>query len=233
MKVISNHIATYLNFTPVRTMGNAVIKRNFTPPDIIGRKWAGCTIVQKTQTSQAQDHACIFRVMRNNSRITLTVRTDGYVNLRVYKAGGSIQRDVQTTAVPTLNHIFLIGYSWDGTTASLTVYDWTSRTLVESVSSATNASGLPSWTESDGLYIANREDLSLPYRGCIYGGCFGMDVAYSTKEMEAELSTGNTCLGRDFLMHPKVMGYKGTDTIREPNHLDLTIIAPDLDIFWN
>ena len=51
--------------------------------------------------------------------------------------------------------------------------------------------------------------------------------------MAEEFSIGNTCLGRYFLMHPKVMGYKGTDIIREPNHLDLTIIAPDLDIFWN
>lgn len=233
MKVISNHVATYLNFTPLRTAGNSVMYRNFPTPDIIGRKWSGCTIVQKTQEVQAVDHACIFRVMYNNSRVTLTVRTGGYVNLRVYKAGGSIQRDVQTTAIPTLNNVFLIGYSWDGTTAALTVYDWTNRTLVESKSQSTNASGLPSWTEDNGVYIGNRQDLSLPYRGRIYGGCFGMNKFYSTKEMENEFSTGNTCLGRDFLLHPKVMGYVGTDTIREPNHLDLSVITPDFDVFWN
>lgn len=233
MLQIPNNIASYLNYNPVRTLGNSLIYRNFTPPDIIGHKWAGCTIVQKTQTSQAQDHACIFRVMQANSRITLTVRTGGYVNLRIYKSGGSIQRDVQTTAVPTLNHVFLIGYSWDETTAALTVYDWTAKTLVESKSQSTNASGLPSWTESDGLYIGNREDLTLPYRGKIYGGCFGRDNYYSTHEMEHEFGNGNTCLGRSFLMHPQIMGIKGSDTIREPNHLNMTIVAPDLGVFWN
>lgn len=233
MLLIPNHIASYLNYTPLRTLGNTVIKRNFTPPDIIGRKWAGCTIVQKTQASQAQDHACIFRVMRNNSRITLTIRSGGYVNLRLYEAGGALQRDVQTTVVPTLDHVLLIGYSWDKSSIYLTVYDWTSKSLVQSVSSSTNVSNLPTWTESDGLYVANREDLSLPYRGRIYGGCFGMDISYNILEMAHEFKQGNTCLGKNFLMHPKIMGIKGSDTIREPNHLDMTVIAPDLDIFWN
>jgi len=230
---IQNNISTYLNDTPLRTTGTSIMYRNFPTPDIIGRKWSGCTIVQKTQAAQAVDHACIFRTMYNNSRITLTVRTGGYVNLRVYKAGGSIQRDVQTTAIPTLNNVFLIGYSWDGTTASLTVYDWTNRALVESKSQSTNASGLPSWVEDNGLYIANRQNQTLPYHGSIYGGCFGMDIGYSTKEMEAELSIGNVALGNSFILMPKIMGYKGTDTIREPHGLDLTIITSDFKEFWN
>src|SRR5690606_28167950 len=142
-------------------------------------------------------------------------------------------RDVHTTVVPALDHVFLIGYSWDKSSIHLTVYDWTSKSLVQSVSSSTNASYLSPWVESDGLYIANREDLSLPYRGRIYGGCFGMGISYNILEMGHEFKQGNPGLGKDFLMHPKVMGVKGTDTIREPHHLDMTVIAPDLDVFWN
>ena len=233
MYVISNHISTYLNFTPLKLAGTTVAKRNFTPSDVIGTAWSGCMIVQKSYATQLQDHALIFRIMRDTTRVTLTVRISGAINLRIRSKDGSIQRDVQTTAIPTLNNTFIIGYSWDKTTASLTVYDWTTKSVVQSVSSATNVSSLSPFTEIDGVYIGNREDLTLPYRGNVYGGCFGLGRSYGVKEMEAEFKTGNTCMGRNFLIHPKVMGYKDTNIIREPNHLDLTIITPDFKAFWN
>ena len=207
-----------------------MLYRHFEVPDIIGRKWAGCTIVQKTLATQSVDHACIFRVMQSNSRITLTVRTGGAVCLRIRSADGTVSKQVQTTAIPTIDHVFLIGYSWDLNTLSLTVWDWTAGALVESVST-TGTTAMSSWVETDGLYIGNREDRSIPYSGNIYGGCFGMDTSYNTQEMENELSTGNTCLGRDFLLHPQVMGLRNTDYLREPNHLNLTADSTIFDGF--
>lgn len=229
--VYPNHIRAYLNFKPLRFIGDSVLYRHFETPDIIGRKWTGCTIVQKTLATQAVDHACIFRVMRSNSRITLTVRTGGAVCLRIRSADGAVSKHVQTTAIPTINHVFLIGYSWDLNRLSLTVWDWTAGALVESVST-TATTAMAGWVEVDGLYIGNREDRTIPYSGNIYGGCFGMDTAYNTHEMENELSTGNTCLGRDFLLHPQVMGLRNTDYLREPNHLDLTADVPYLPHMW-
>jgi hypothetical protein len=189
--------------------------------------------VKKTLSAQAQDHACIFRVMRGNSRITLTVRTGGAVNLRIYSADGSVQRSLETTVIPELLDVFLIGFSWDGTTASLCVYNWTKHQLVESVSSSTNLTTLPSWTEADGLYIGNRADLSLPYNGGIYGGSFGMDHAYSCCEMVHEFEQGNAGIGRDFLMHPRVMARWGDSEIRESHNLALSVTTPSLDVFWS
>lgn len=231
MKVISNNIKTYLNFKPLRMIGDSVLYRHFEAPDFIGRKWAGCTIVQKTLATQSVDHSCIFRIMRLNSRITLTVRTGGAVCLRIRSADGTVSKEVQTTAIPTIDHVLLIGYSWDLDRLSLTVWDWTDGTLVESVST-TATTAMANWVEVDGLYIGNREDRSIPYSGNIYGGCFGMDIAYNTNEMENELSTGNTCLGRDFLLHPQVMGYSNTDYLREPNNLSLTADVPYLPHMW-
>ena len=231
--MIPNHLSIYLQRKPLTFSGTDLAYRNFETPDIINRRWSGCVIVTKTQASQAQDHACIFRVMNQNNRLTLTVRTDGKINLRLYKADGTFQREIESGSIPVTGNTYIIGYSWTRNTMYLTIYDVTTQSLRWSGQSSTNISTLPAWTETDGVYIGNREDLSLPYSGKIYGGCFGMsEIYYHRDTMAAEFASGNTCLGRDFLLMPQIMGESKTNIIREPNGLDLTIVSNDLSSFW-
>lgn len=233
--VLPCHVSAYKSYMPLTFDGGAssLCKSLFTPGDFISRSWNGCILVQKTVATQSVDYSCLFRVMSGNARITLMVRTGGTVYLALRSSSGDVQRICQTTAVPTLGNVMHIGYSWDGSRLALSVYDTTANTLVQVVESSTNITSLPAWTEEDGIYVGNRADLSLPYKGNIYGGTFGYGVALSGASMAREAASGNMAFGTRFIIHPQVMGLRGTGIIREPNHNDITVLNPDKAAFWN
>ncbi|MFA6679497.1 MAG: hypothetical protein WCR96_03275 [Candidatus Methanomethylophilaceae archaeon] len=214
-KISGNPISTasLLRIGPTVLDGN-FIKSLFTGMDFVSNSWTESFLIRKTRATPAVDFACIMRQMRGNDRLTVTVRTSGRLNARLRNASGTVQREVEITNIPTLDHDIAIYSSWDKTTLSFLAWDVTSNTLVGSGSSSVTAS-LVAWTEADGLYIGNRLDGTLPWTGWMYGGTFMYGTAYNLTQLQSFASKRLLTPGTYFRMIPQFYGQFGTSVIRE------------------
>ena len=206
-------IDSMLRIGPTVLDGN-FIKSLFTGMDFVSNSWTESFLIRKTRVTPAVDFACIMRRMRGNDRLTVTVRTSGRLNARLRNASGTVQREVEITNIPTLDHDIAIYASWDKTTLSFLAWDVTSNTLVGSGSSSATAS-LAAWTEADGLYIGNRLDGTLPWTGWMYGGAFMYGTAYNLTQLQSFASKRLLTSGTHFRMIPQFYGQFGTSVIRE------------------
>lgn len=204
---------TLLRYGPTVFDGN-FIKSLFTGKDFVSNSWTESFLIRKTRSTPAVDFACIMRQMRGNDRLTVTVRTSGRHNARLRNASGTVQREVEITNIPTLDHDIAIYASWDKTTLSFLAWDVTSNTLVGSGSSSATAS-LAAWTEADGLYIGNRLDGTLPWTGWMYGGAFMVGTAYNLTQLQSFASKRLLTPGTHFRMLPQFYGQFGTTVIRD------------------
>ena len=214
-KVSSSPISTasLLRIGPTVLEGN-FIKSLFTGKDFVSNSWTESFLIRKTRATQSVDFACPMRQMRGNDRLTVTVRSSGRLNARLRNASGTVQREVEITNVPTLDHDIAIYSSWDKTTLSLLAWDVTSDTLVGSGSSSATAS-LAAWTEADGLYIGNRLDGTLPWTGWMYGGTFMVGTVYNLTQLQSFASKRILTPGTHFRMIPQFYGQFGTTAIRD------------------
>jgi len=190
------------------------IKSLFTGKDFVSNSWTESFLIRKTRATPAVDFACIMRQMRGNDRLTITVRTSGRLNARLRNSSGTVQREVEITNIPTLDHDIAIYSSWDKTTLSFLAWDVTSNTLVGSGSSSSTAS-LAAWTEADGLYIGNRLDGTLPWNGWMYGGTFMYGTSYNLTQLQSFASKRLLTPGTHFRLLPQFYGQFGTAVIRE------------------
>ena len=216
------------------TFNNDNVYRLFAPFNFVSTAWSGSVLINKNTASQSVDFACLFRLMLGNSRFTLTERLSGYIDLRIRSADGTVQKDAQSTVVPTLNHDIGFYYSWNLTNLTLVIWDFTSNTLVESIVVSASTS-LVVWTEADGLYIGNRADGTLPYNGLVYGGTLKAGIGYTSAELQALAASGNLVPADNFYFDPQFFGRKGTVNIAEPHGLDLILTPTDptnLTNFW-
>ena len=206
-------IDSMLRIGPTVLDGN-FIKSLFTGKDFASNSWTESFLIRKTRATPAVDFACIMRQMRGNDRLTVTVRTSGRLNARLRNSSGTVQREVEITNVPTLDHDIAVYSSWDKTTLSFLAWDVTSNTLVGSGSSSATAS-LVAWTEADGLYIGNRLDGTLPWTGWMYGGAFMVGTSYNLTQLQSFASKRLLTPGTHFRMIPQFYGQFGTTVIRE------------------
>jgi len=190
------------------------IKSLFTGMDFVSNSWTESFLIRKTRATPAVDFACIMRQMRGNDRLTITVRTSGRLNARLRNSSGTVQREVEITNIPTLDHDIAVYSSWDKTTLSFLAWDVTSNTLVGSGSSSATAS-LAAWTEADGLYMGNRLDGTLPWNGWMYGGTFMYGTSYNLTQLQSFASKRLLTPGTHFRMLPQFYGQFGTAVIRE------------------
>lgn len=211
--------------------GTDVVKWIGTPLSFINNAWSGSCILKKTITAQAQDFAMMFRLITSaGDRFTLSIRTGGYLNLRLRNADGTIQRELQTTGVPSLSDYVTCYYSWNPT---LSVLNFVCKYGSNKEELTTNSlvSLLPYTGETTGLYFGNSYTGTYPYKGKIYGGTFA--YRYNTLDELSHLCDNEYLVpGTSFVSIPQLFGLVNTTTVREPNNHPLTVSVSNLSIFW-
>jgi len=223
--VITNGYVTFLG-------GSDVVKWLGTPLTFITSEWSGCCLLNKTVASQSQDFAMVFRLITiEGDRFTLSIRTGGYLNLRLRSSDGTIQREIQTTGVPTLNGDVFCYYSWNPT---LGVLNFVCKygTTKETLTSNTLASLVAFTGETSGLYFGNTYAGTYPYQGKMYGGTFSY-LYKSLSELSSMCDDSKLVPGTILIALPKKYGVNNTTTIREPNNHPLTVSVSNLATFWS
>ncbi len=205
----------------------------FNPGNFIASPWNGCFIGRKTEATQAQDFAMLFRLITfEGSRFTLSVLTGGALNLRLRSSDGVIQREVLTTANPSINEDFYAYYSWDPSTGTLSFKVISDISDYGSYTSSTQTSLVAFTGETSGIYFGNSESGLYPYKGKIYGGSFSFGSAYNISSLEILATSKILIPGKDFLVQPKYFGSIGTSTIRETHNKNLSVSVSSLPDFW-
>jgi hypothetical protein len=213
--------------------GSDVVKWQGSPVDFINNSFSGCSIYKKIYASQSTDFAMLFRLITfEGSRFTSSIRTGGYINLRLRSADGVVQRELQTSLVPQLNENIYSCYSWNADTKVLCLKVVSDENDYGSFSSSASAS-LPAYTgETSGIYFGNSDSGAYPYKGKMYGGTFVLGKALSMTELEDAAAHKLLVPGLTFQCFPKIYGTEGSTTVRENHGKDLTVSVSDISAFW-
>lgn len=201
--------------------------------------WALGIAVQKTTASQLQDHAMMLRGKSTlaGDRLTVTVRTGGYINLRVRKGDGSLGREIETTAVAAVGDIVTVYGHWDLTMLSivLAILHGSTRSVYTYSSSANVSLGADA-DPSGVITLGNNYGATpgagvYPYIGISVAGGFKYG-AVSLATVQAWAAVGYIPMDGEFQYAPAINGAQGTSTIKEPHGRDMTAYSSALAMFW-
>lgn len=196
-------------------------------------------MIQKTVVAQTVDFAMMERSKSTVSgdRITMTVRTGGYINFRLRKGDGTAGREVQTTAVAAVGDYVAIYAMWDGASSLSLVVNIIHNNVnnLSTVTSSTNVS-LAADTDPSGIITLGNNYGATPGAGiypwigrCVAGGFkYG---SFSLSQIQQWAAARYMPMDGEFMYAPGIYGLLGTTAIKEPHGRALSLFGA-ISPFW-